>query len=48
VILEVGRQKVRNSREFAAAARRARDRGLLLRVWRDGASQFVVVHPEKG
>ncbi|MGH7393975.1 MAG: DegQ family serine endoprotease [Candidatus Methylomirabilales bacterium] len=48
VVLEVGRQKVKNSKEFAAAVRRAGERGLLLRVWRDGGSQFVVIHPEKG
>ncbi|HEU5394619.1 MAG TPA: PDZ domain-containing protein, partial [Candidatus Methylomirabilis sp.] len=48
VILEVGRQKVRNSKEFAAVVRRAAERGLLLRVWRDGGSQFVVIHPDKG
>ncbi len=48
VILEVGRQRVKNTKEFAAAVRRAREKGLLLRVWRDGGSQFVVVHPEKG
>jgi len=48
VILEVGRQKVKNSKEFAAAVRRAKEKGLLLRVWRDGGSQFVVVHPDKG
>ncbi len=48
VILEVGRQKVRNSKEFAAALRRAKEKGLLLRVWRDGGSQFVVIHPDKG
>jgi len=48
VVLEVGRQKVKNSKEFSAAVRRAGERGLLLRVWRDGGSQFVVVQPEKG
>ncbi|HEV8663340.1 MAG TPA: DegQ family serine endoprotease [Candidatus Methylomirabilis sp.] len=48
VILEVGRQRVRNSKEFVAAVRRAGEKGILLRVWRDGGSQFVVIHPEKG
>ncbi len=44
----INRQPVANAQEAAAAIRKASDRRLILIVWSQGGSRFVVVDGRKG
>ena len=46
VILEINRQKVRNSRDAIELTRKIKDRALL-RVWSKGGNRFVVIETPK-
>jgi len=47
VIQEINRQPVANAQETAAAIRKANDKRLVLLVWSQGGSRFVVVDESK-
>ena len=47
VIQEINRKPVKNAEEAISQMEKATDKTILLRVWRDGGSRFVVVDESK-